>query len=92
MVLLEINFTLYIYKMYMIDGWKKKTYLDRQPYFQKMKWLLIYETEIHYIDVFRYLLLKLMPKPICATFNCKKRFMIVVVNEEKLLLIHIKNN
>lgn len=42
-------------KMRMGDGWGERAYLDRQPYFQTMKRLLIYETGIHYIDVFRFL-------------------------------------
>jgi predicted dehydrogenase len=42
-------------KMRTGDGWGDDAYLDRQPYFQKMPRLLIYETGIHYIDVFRYL-------------------------------------
>lgn len=42
-------------KMRMGDGWGKSAYLDRQPYFQTMPRLLIYETGIHYIDVFRFL-------------------------------------
>lgn len=46
--------TLYL-KMRMGDGWGDRAYLDRQPYFQTMKRLLIYETGVHYIDVFRFL-------------------------------------
>ncbi len=42
-------------KMRMGDGWGERAYLDRQPYFQTMERLLIYETGIHYIDVFRFL-------------------------------------
>ncbi|MEO0470265.1 MAG: Gfo/Idh/MocA family oxidoreductase [Bacteroidota bacterium] len=38
------------------DGWGKNAYLDRQPYFREMPRLFIYETGIHYVDVFRYLL------------------------------------
>lgn len=38
------------------DGWSERAYLDRQPYFRKMPRLLIYETGIHFIDVFRFLL------------------------------------
>lgn len=38
------------------DGWGDDAYLDRQPYFQKMPRLFIYETGIHYIDVFRFLM------------------------------------
>ncbi len=37
------------------DGWPEDAYLDRQPYFRTMPRLLIYETGIHYVDVFRYL-------------------------------------
>jgi predicted dehydrogenase len=38
------------------DGQGPNAYLDRQPYFQKMKRFLIHETGIHYVDTFRYLL------------------------------------
>lgn len=37
------------------DGWPEDAYLSRQPYFRTMPRLLIYETGIHYVDVFRYL-------------------------------------
>ncbi|NND06884.1 MAG: Gfo/Idh/MocA family oxidoreductase [Saprospiraceae bacterium] len=37
------------------DGWGDDAYLNRQPYFRKMPRLFMYETGIHYIDVFRYL-------------------------------------
>lgn len=42
-------------KMRMGDGWGQDAYLDRQPYFQTMPRLFIYETGIHFIDVFRFL-------------------------------------
>ena len=42
-------------KMRMGDGWGAEAYLDRQPYFREMDRLLIHETGIHYIDVFRFL-------------------------------------
>jgi predicted dehydrogenase len=38
------------------DGQGVHAYLDRQPYFQKMRRFLVVETAIHYIDTFRYLL------------------------------------
>lgn len=38
------------------DGQGPRAYLDRQPYFQQMPRLLVYETAIHWIDTFRYLL------------------------------------
>lgn len=37
------------------DGQGPDAYLGRQPYFRTMKRLLIHETAIHLIDVFRYL-------------------------------------
>ncbi len=36
------------------DGWGENAYLDRQPYFRDYERLLIYETGVHFIDVFRY--------------------------------------
>jgi len=42
--------------MRMGDGWGADAYSNRQPYFRQMQRLLIYETGIHYIDVFRYLI------------------------------------
>jgi len=38
------------------DGQGADAYLDRQPYFRDMPQLLIHETGVHFIDVFRYLL------------------------------------
>jgi predicted dehydrogenase len=38
------------------DGQGPHAYLDRQPYFQKMARFLVYETAIHWIDTFRYLM------------------------------------
>ena len=38
------------------DGQGPRAYLDRQPYFQQMPRLLVYETAIHWIDTFRYLM------------------------------------
>jgi predicted dehydrogenase len=37
------------------DGWQPDAYLARQPYFRTMPQLLIYETGVHFIDVFRFL-------------------------------------
>lgn len=42
-------------RMRMGDGWQADAYMNRQPYFREMKRLLIYETGVHFIDVFRYL-------------------------------------
>jgi D-apiose dehydrogenase len=38
------------------DGWGPDAYRDRQPFFRDYPRLLIYETGIHFIDTFRYLL------------------------------------
>lgn len=38
------------------DGQGDQAYLDRQPYFQKMKRFLVHETAVHFIDTFRYLM------------------------------------
>ncbi len=43
-------------RMRMGDGWQENAYMNRQPYFREMERLLIYETGIHFIDVFRYLI------------------------------------
>lgn len=37
------------------DGWRPDAYLARQPYFRTMPQLLIFETGVHFIDVYRYL-------------------------------------
>src|SRR5260370_18462965 len=37
-------------------GWGERAYLDRQPFFRAYPRLLIYETGVHFIDTFRYLL------------------------------------
>ncbi|WP_281989555.1 Gfo/Idh/MocA family protein [Aquimarina aggregata] len=41
-------------RMRMGDGWQEDAYMNRQPYFREMEQLLIYETGIHFIDLFRY--------------------------------------
>lgn len=38
------------------DGQGPRAYLDRQPYFQTMPRFLVYETAIHFIDTFRFLM------------------------------------
>lgn len=43
------------FRMRMGDGWQADAYMARQPYFRQMPRLLIYETGIHFIDVFRFL-------------------------------------
>ena len=38
------------------DGWGQDAYLARQPFFREYPRLLVYETAVHFIDTFRFLL------------------------------------
>jgi D-apiose dehydrogenase len=38
------------------DGWPEDAYLARQPFFRDYPRLLVYETGVHFIDTFRFLL------------------------------------
>lgn len=49
-------FTHLYFRMRTGDGWGPDAYLDRQPFFRDYSRLLIYETGVHFIDTFRYLL------------------------------------
>lgn len=44
------------FKMRTGDGWPDDAYLARQPFFRNYPRLLVYETGVHFIDTFRYLL------------------------------------
>ncbi|MEM1096626.1 MAG: Gfo/Idh/MocA family oxidoreductase [Bacteroidota bacterium] len=48
-------FTLY-FRMRTGDGWPEDAYMARQPYFRDYPRLLMFETGVHFIDTFRYLL------------------------------------
>jgi predicted dehydrogenase len=50
------EFTHLHFLMRMGDGWGAAAYLDRQPFFRDYPRLLVYETGVHFIDTFRYLL------------------------------------
>lgn len=50
------SFTHLSFLMRMGDGWGHDAYLARQPFFREYPRLLIYETGVHFIDTFRYLL------------------------------------
>jgi D-apiose dehydrogenase len=41
--------------MRMGDGWPADAYLARQPFFRNYPRLLVYETGVHFLDVFRFL-------------------------------------
>jgi predicted dehydrogenase len=50
------EFTHLYFRMRMGDGWGNNAYLDRQPFFRGYPRLLVYETGVHFVDTFRYLL------------------------------------
>lgn len=50
------KFTHLYFRMRMGDGWGERAYLDRQPFFRDYPRLLVYETGVHFVDTFRYLL------------------------------------
>ena len=50
------EFTHLYFRMRMGDGWGERAYLERQPFFREYARLLVYETGVHFVDTFRYLL------------------------------------
>jgi predicted dehydrogenase len=50
------DFTHLYFRMRTGDGWGENAYLARQPFFRDYPKLLVYETGVHFIDTFRYLL------------------------------------
>lgn len=50
------EFTHVHFLMRMGDGWGERAYLDRQPFFREYPRLLVYETGVHFLDTFRFLL------------------------------------
>ncbi len=50
------DFTHAQFTMRMGDGWGPDAYLARQPFFRDYPRLLLYETGVHFIDTFRFLL------------------------------------
>lgn len=59
------------------DGQGPRAYLDRQPYFQTMPRLLIHETGVHFVDIFRFLL----GTP-CAVYGDLRRVNPVIAGED----------
>lgn len=47
-------FSMYV-RMRMGDGWGEDAYLSRQPFFRDYPRLLVYETGVHFLDMFRFL-------------------------------------
>ena len=53
----EIGDPIHLYfRMRTGDGWGQDAYLARQPFFRDYPRLLVYETAVHFIDTFRFLL------------------------------------
>ena len=50
------EFTHISFSMRTGDGWGSEAYLARQPFFREYPRLLVYETGVHFIDTFRFLL------------------------------------
>ena len=50
------DFTHLLFSMRTGDGWGDDAYLARQPFFREYPRLLVYETGVHFIDTFRFLL------------------------------------
>ena len=50
------EFTHLYFRMRMGDGWGERAYLDRQPFFRDYPRLLVFETGVHFIDTFRFIL------------------------------------
>ncbi len=48
------EFIHFYFRMRTGDGWGENAYLERQPYFRDYPRLLIYETGVHFIDMFRF--------------------------------------
>ncbi len=64
------------------DGWPDDAYLNRQPYFRNMPRLLVYETGIHFIDTFRFLL-----GEVKSVFAQLRRLNPYIVGEDKALVL-----
>ena len=59
------------------DGWGKDAYLNRQAYFRTMPRMLVFETGIHAVDCFRYLM-----GDITQTFAHLRRLNPVIAGED----------
>ena len=64
------------------DGQGPDAYLDRQPYFREMPQLLVHETAVHFIDVFRFLF-----GPASAVYADLRRINPVIKGEDAGLVI-----
>ncbi|MGH8638533.1 MAG: Gfo/Idh/MocA family protein [Burkholderiales bacterium] len=76
------DFTHISFVMRMGDGWGPDAYLARQPFFRDYPRLLVYETGVHFIDTFRFLL-----GEIASVFAHLRRLNSVIAGEDAGQLI-----
>lgn len=69
------------------DGQGPRAYLDRQPYFQQMPRLLIHETAIHLIDVFR----ALFGEPAAVTGLLRRLNPVIAGEDSGLFVLDMQN-
>jgi len=69
------------------DGQGINAYMDRQPYFQSMRRLLIHETGVHYLDTFRYL----FGKPNAVYADLRKRNPVIAGEDAGIVVIDFEN-
>lgn len=63
------------------DGWSLDAYVSRQPYFRSMPRFLIFETGVHFIDVYRYLV-----GEVRQVFACLRRLNQSIVGEDAAVI------
>jgi predicted dehydrogenase len=69
------------------DGWGEHPYSPRQPYFRDYPRLLVYETGVHFIDAFRFLL-----GEVTSVFAVLRRLNPVIRGEDSgILLLNFAN-
>jgi len=81
------NFTHLHFLMRMGDGWGEHPYSPRQAYFRDYPHLLVYETGVHFIDTFRFLL-----GEVSSVFATLRKLNPVIRGEDAgLLLMNFKS-
>lgn len=64
------------------DGWGDDAYLERQPFFREYERLFIFETGVHFLDTFRYLL-----GEVRSLYACTARRNPVIKGEDSALIV-----
>ena len=76
------EFTHIYFRMRTGDGWSQDAYLARQPFFRDYPRLLVYETGVHFIDTFRFLL-----GDVVSVFATLRRMNPAIAGEDAGLLV-----